>query len=198
MKIRNKKKRKYIFYAHKYSNLNKWKRSYVFKYKSELMNFLNNNFVDSLNGNVHVDISNFNGFGTEQTYFVWYNDYKANKEGYKIVLKKNPKRHINRKISKSSKKYFAFSDKVYSLMNHISDSYEDISTSYQSIDPRNAKNLVKLFYKRGFKDEGFDEDDLEYINSYLESGVDFFHWSDRCGNLRMKVIIEYFKKHNLI
>ena len=62
----------------------------------------------------------------------------------------------------------------------------------------NPEKLVKLFYKRGFKDFTPTEEDQEYIDYYLEKGIDFYHWSDRCNWLRTKTVIEYFKKENLI
>jgi hypothetical protein len=64
--------------------------------------------------------------------------------------------------------------------------------------PKDAKRLVGLFYKRGFKDFEPDEDDWNYINGHISDGISFWHWSDRCNHLRMKTIIEYFKQQKLI
>jgi hypothetical protein len=67
-----------------------------------------------------------------------------------------------------------------------------------TITPKNAKKLVELFYKQGFKDFEPDEEQLRYINGHIGDGIDFHHWSDRCNKLRMKVVIEFFKRNNLI
>jgi hypothetical protein len=61
-----------------------------------------------------------------------------------------------------------------------------------------ANKLITLFEKRGFKDFEPDEDDLYYINGHILTGIDFYHWSDRCNFLRCKVILEYFKRENLL
>ena len=66
------------------------------------------------------------------------------------------------------------------------------------ITSKDAKKLVKLFEKRGFKDFVPTEEDLIYINGHILDGIDFYHWSDRCNWLRTKTIIEYFKRNNLL
>jgi len=193
MKIKDHRKREWWFYPHENSKLNKG-RCYTFKYKSDLMNFLNSNFIESLSGEVIVNEDSFSSSLTIRSYQVWYNK-KANSGGakWKIRLCRNKsyrfRNHNN--ISKESKKYFAFSDKVINLMCNIRD--ED-----GNITPNKAKRLVELFEKRGFKDFDPDEEDLRYINGHIEDGIDFYHWSDRCNWLRAKTIIDYFKREGLI
>jgi len=104
--------------------------------------------------------------------------------GRKFISKYN-------KIEKSAKKYFAFSDKVISLMSNI---YEENG----AILPSKAKRLIKLFEKRGFKDFEPTEEDWEYINGHISDGICFSYWSDRCNFLRCKVILEYFKREELV
>ena len=58
MKIRNHKKTEYLFYPHKKSKLLKGE-PYRFKRKQDLMRFLNNNFDESLNGEVCLDENSF-------------------------------------------------------------------------------------------------------------------------------------------
>lgn len=196
MKIRNHRKQEWWFFPQKESKINigRW---YIFKRKSSLMRFLNANFEHAINGTVRLEHSQFGSSGCIREYFVWFNDYVKNKkEPMKIVLKQQlfrGKKHIFKpsKISKDSKKYFAFSDKVISLMCRIKK--ED-----GSIDKKDAKKLVNLFYKRGFKDFTPTEDDLYYINGHISNGIDFWHWSDRCNWLRTKTVIEYFKRNNLL
>jgi len=196
MKIRNHRKLEYWFIPTTDSDL---KGKYTFKYKSSLMRFLNANFNNALNGSVRIEVSEFSSFYTNRHYIVWcncyeYRNYKTN--NLKIVLKPENFRgrkyiHKFSKISKESKKYLAFSDKVINLMCNIE--AED-----GTILKKDAEKLVKLFYKRGFKDFVPTEEDLEYINGYISEGIPFFHWSDRCNWLRTKTIIEYFKQKNLI
>jgi hypothetical protein len=90
------------------------------------------------------------------------------------------------RISKEDVKYFAFSDKKISLMCNIEK--ED-----GTILENDAKRLVSIFYKSGFKDFEPDEDDKNYIDYYLKNGINFFYWSDRCNRLRTKTVIEYLK-----
>jgi hypothetical protein len=98
----------------------------------------------------------------------------------------------NNKISKESKKYFAFSDKITSLMCNI---YEE---DEKTILPNKANKLIELFKKRGFKDFTPTEEDLKYINGHILDGIQFSYWSDRCNFLRCKVILEFFKRECLL
>ena len=98
----------------------------------------------------------------------------------------------NNKISKGDKKYFAFSEKVSSLMCNI---YEE---DEKTILPNKANKLIELFKKRGFKDFEPTEEDLKYINGHIFDGVQFSYWSDRCNFLRCKVILEFFKREGLL
>jgi len=85
MKIRNHKKRHYIFYPHEESKI---KGSKVFFYKSNLMKFLNKNAIESLNGVVSIQESGFGYFTTIREYYVWYNDRpNQNKQPFKIELR---------------------------------------------------------------------------------------------------------------
>ena len=196
MKIRNHKKTEWWFYPLDNSSLDKGK-CYIFKYKSELMRFLNANIVESVGGEVALHEETFNSSYTKQFWFVWYN-HKQIKSGanLKVDLRQqyfrgNKYMHRKSTIEKVDKKYFAFSDKVISLMSHIEDENGVILS-------KDAKRLVELFKKRGFKDFEPNEEDLEYINGHISDGIDFNYWSDRCSWLRTKTIIEYFKRKELI
>ena len=68
----------------------------------------------------------------------------------------------------------------------------------KTILPKDAKKLISLFEKRGFKDFEPTEEDWVYIKGHISDGIDFFHWSDRCNFLRCKVILEFFKRENLL
>lgn len=189
MKIKDHRQREYCFWPVK----GKTKR---FKKKSSLMKFLNNNFEKSLNGTVSLFEDSFTGSYTVRQWQVWFNDRCQYMSQMKIQLRQIPFRgkkfiHKPSKVSKSSKKYFAFSEKRISLMSRIE--AED-----GTINPNDAKKLVNIFYKSGFKDFIPDEDDLRYINGHISDGIQFSYWSDRCDYLRMKTIIEYFKRENLI
>jgi hypothetical protein len=191
MKIRNHKKIEYIFFPYEESEL---KGSFNFKYKSDLIRFLMKDIKNSIKGIVILNKSGFGGYQSVQEWIVWSNDYKEDKEPLKIVLKQSNFKgckhtYKSNPISKKSKKYFAFSEKVISLMGNIGD---------DGITKARANKLVLLFKKRGFKDFEPTDDDLDYINNHIERGIDFFHWSDRCNWLRTKTIIEYFKRENLL
>jgi len=195
MKTRNHKKREYLFYPIEESNL-KWSKGYyVFKRKSDLMNFLNSNFINSLNGIVSLEEKSFGGSGTRERWVVWYNDYVKNVDipKRKIVLKTvlfRGRKHFpgKDKISKESKRHFSHSDNIFHKMMSID---EELKAS-------RAKNLVKQFYKSGFKDFEPDEEEWKYINGHISDGISFWHWSDRCNYMRMKTIIEFFKREKLI
>lgn len=194
MKIRNHRRYEWVFAPHKESNL-KYKS---FKYKSDLMSYLTKNTEQSVNGEVLLEEYRFDGSGPVRTWCVWYNSYEHHTKGarFKIELRQQDfrgKKFMFRKtsISKSAKRYFAFSDKVTSLMCHIK---QDDGT----ILKKDAERLVQLFYKRGYKDFEPTEDDTAYITYYLQNDIDFFHWSDRCNWLRTKAVIEYFRKLKLI
>ncbi len=195
MKIRNHRKYEWRFRPYKDSKLEK--HLYVFKYKSSLMKFLNKHFKDAINGTVTLDQTCFGGSGSVRQWFVWYNDYALKGTPVKIELRQlsfRGSKYIFKpsKIEKISKKYFAFSDKVISLMSNI---YE---LDEETILPKNAKRLIDLFKKRGFKDFEPTEEEWHYINGHINDGIQFSYWSDRCNFLRCKVILEYFKREGLI
>jgi len=197
MKIRNHRKREWWFYPHENSTIEK-KSAHIFKYKSSLMRFLNANPEGCINGSVRLEESSFGYSGCIREYFVWYNDYENNYKnaGFKVVLKQQDfrgRKFICKlfKVEKDSKKYFAFSNKVISLMCHIQDDNGVILK-------KDAERLVALFKKRGFKDFEPTEDEWEYINGNIADGISFYYWSDRCNWLRTKTIIEFFKRENLI
>jgi hypothetical protein len=193
MKIRNHRQKTYNFYPSEKSKL-EFKK---FKMKSCLMKYLNANYKEAVNGTVSLHESSFGHSGSIRHWFVWYNDRPNQvQQELKIELRQLDFRgrkyiHKKYKISKDSKKYFAFSERVINLMCNIE--AED-----GTITSKNAKKLVELFYKQGFKDFEPDEEQLRYINGHIGDGIQFSYWSDRCGTLRMKVVIEFFKRNNLI
>lgn len=200
MKIRNHRKREWWFYPAENSKLHRV-NCYRFKYKSDLMQFLNNNFREAINGEVRLEESSFGSSGAIRRWFVWYNDfarhYNRKRSSLQIELRQQDFRgrkfiHKPSPISKVSKKYFAHSKKVINLMCNIYQADE------KTILPKDAKKLVELFYKRGFKDFEPTEEDLYYINGHIGDGISFWHWSDRCNWLRTKTIIEYFKREGLL
>lgn len=197
MKIRNHRKREYWFYPSDDSNIEK-KSAHVFKYKRSLMRFLNKNIFEAVNGIVRVEEKSFGSSGPIREYFVWYNKYEfENKQqALRVVLKQldfRGKKYIFKpqKVSKDNKKYFAFSNKVISLMS-------EIESDNGEILKKDARKLVDLFKKRGFKDFEPDKDEWEYINGNILKGIPFFYWSDRCNWLRTKAVIESFKRDGLI
>lgn len=194
MKIRNHRKYEWWFRPSKLSKFEK--HLYRFKYKSDMMKFLNKNFKESINGTVSLDHSCFNSSGCVREWFVWYNDYDVKGSKLKIELRQllfRGRKYIFKpsKIEKESKKYFAFSNKIVSLMCNICEEDEE------TILPNKANKLIHLFKKRGFKDFEPDEEEWEYINGHISNGISFFHWSDRCNFLRAKTIYEYFKREGL-
>jgi len=198
MKIRNHRKREWWFYPHEKSNIEK-KSAHIFKKKSSLMKFLNKHGQESLNGQVRIEEKSFGHSGCVRMYSVWYNEYENQHKNIKprIVLKQmdfRGRKFIQKlsKIDKHSKKYFAFSDKIINLMCHIEN--EDTGVILE----KDAVRLIKLFKKRGFEDFEPTEDEWIYINGHISDGICFFHWSDRCNWLRVKTIIEYFKREGLV
>lgn len=195
MKIRNHKKYEWWFRPRNNSKLEK--HLYIFKYKSDMMEFLNNHFEEALIGTVSLDCSYFGGSGTVREWSVWYNDRAVRGQSLKIELRQSNFRGRKyifkpRKVEKSSKKYFAFSDKIISLMCNI---YQEDGKTILSKD---AKRLVDLFEKRGFKDFEPNKEDWDYIDGHINNGIDFHHWSDRCNFIRCKTILEFFKRRKLI
>ena len=194
MKIRNHRKREYWFRPSENSKLKK--HLYRFKYMQDLMKFLNNNLEESINGTVDQEEQSFNHSGCRRSWFVWYNDHAPRTAKLKIELRQlyfRGRKFIckTHTISKSSKRFYAFSEKVISLMSHIEDDNGKILH-------KDAEKLISLFYKRGFKDFEPNEEDWTYINGHISDGIQFSYWSDRCNHLRMKTIFEYFKREKLI
>lgn len=192
MKIRNHKKRNWVFYPHQNSKLKK--NSYVFKYKSDLMKFLQKNLGNSINGIVDLEERGFGYYSScIRSYVVWYNlvAYCQGQNAKPVLkqLKSRVRGKTKRKVSKKDKKYFAFSDKIINLMCDISDT---------ELTKQKAKRLVTLFEKRGYKEFIPNNEDREYIQYYLDNGIDFHHWSDRCGTLRMRTVIEYLIKQEML
>lgn len=195
MKIRNHRKYEWWFRPPEHSKLEK--HLYKFKYKSDMMKFLNNNIKEVVNGTVSLDHNSFDCSNTIREWFVWYNDYDVKGAKLKIELRQllfRGRKYIykSNKISKRNKKYFAFSEKIISLMSNIYQGDE------KTVLPKDAKKLIDLFEKRGFKDFEPTEEDWIYINGHISDGIDFFYWSDRCNFLRCKVILEFFKRENLL
>lgn len=195
MKIRNHRKLEWRLFPPEGSTLKK--TCYKFKYKASLMRFINANIDDTINGLVVLHEDCFGSSHPFREWTVWYNERPYRRganfkpelrqltfRGSKYVFKK-------RNVSKADKRFFAMSDKVISLMCNIEQ--ED-----GTILPKDAKRLVKLFEKRGFKDFEPNEDEWRYINGHISDGLCFFHWSDRCNWLRTKTVIEYFKRNGLL
>lgn len=156
MKIRNHKKRKWWFCPHENSTLKpKYGVWFIFKYKSDLMNFLKSNYKDTINGVVRLEEETFNSSYCLKEWTVWYNqrEYK-NGSKFKIVLKLNKFRNRN----------FVFRT--------------------HNLSKEEEEKILSLMWS--------------YINGHISNGIDFSYWSDRCRDLRMKTIIEYFKQQNLI
>ena len=195
MKIRNHRKYEWWFYPHKDTKISLPAK--IFKYKSSLIKYLNANFEGALGGTVVLNHRSFNSSSSIREWFVWYNDYTHSKKTpMKISLRQldfRGRKYISKpsKISKGDKRYFAFSNKIIPLMCNMQDDNGIIL-------PKNAKKLVELYKKRGFKDFTPNKEDQEYIDYYLEKGIDFYHWSDRCNWLRTKTVIEYFKIKGLL
>lgn len=196
MKIRNHKKREYIFYPIEENRQYFESKRFIFKYKSDLIKFLNKHLIHAVNGTVTLSESGFGYSGSIREWFVWYNERSLKHGNIQIELRQldfRGRKFIHKKhiIGKRDKKYFAFSNKVINLMYYIEK--ED-----GTIESKDAKKLVDLFYKRGFKDFEPTEEDWTYINGHIGVGIEFKYWCDRCNWLRTKTIIEYFKRKNLI
>lgn len=177
MKLKNSKQKTWVFVPRTNSLL----RNKSFKYKSDLMKYLNNNFNEVINGTIRLEFDYFGMFHTSKEWLVWVKSNFLEIELRQLSFSRTK----TQKVKKEDKKYFTYSDKIINLMCYID--------KLDVISPNHIKNLVKLFYKRGFKDFILNEDEQEYVNYYINNGIDFFHWSDRCNTLRTKTIIEYFK-----
>jgi len=109
MKIRNHRKYEWWFFPSENSKLEK--HLYRFKFKADMMKFLNGNLAESINGTVSLKEDSFAGSQCLREWFVWLNDYAEKKEKLKIELRQltfRGKKYIFRpsKVSKDSKKYF--------------------------------------------------------------------------------------------
>lgn len=200
MKARNLKKFEWFFRPSQNSKLKPnfgYKR---FKYKSELMKYLNDNFYDALNGEVALLYDTGNSSGTQRTWFVWYNDYAERNEPLKIVLKQElfrGRKYITRrktiKIEKSEKRWLMYSDKILNLMCALSDT--PVGTE---LHKRQTENLIKLFYKRGYKDIDLNSDEYKDVYNYEDylngnEPIPYSYWCDRCNYIRCAVIIHNYK-----
>lgn len=194
MKIRNNKV-KQTYLVKPFSKDFKFKK---FKYKSDCLKYLNSMGFDALNSIVSISINALNYSNTLREYSVWLDEHKYNKHGifeFRLVnetFRGNKYIFPHRPIEKVNVKYFAFGDKICSLMSHIGQS--------DTINNSNLSNLLILFHKRGFRD--FDPDDVfggDYVNNRLSDNIledlnEWFYWSDRCNYLRCKVIYELIKR----
>lgn len=196
MKIRNHRNLEYWFFPSDNSKLLKG-TCYIFKYKSDLIKFLTNNLKEAINGEVHLEEQSIGYSGCKRMWIVWYNE-RQYMSGAKLTAKLKQLNFRGKKyltkihtVSKVNKKYFAFSDKVFNLMCNLEDQNGIIT-------PKKAKKLVQVFKKIGYVDFEPTEDDLNYINKAISSGIDFEYWSDRCNDLRAKAIIEYFNRSGLL
>lgn len=193
MKIRKGRKREYRFYPDggMFDKFNEF--SYGFRRKGKLIRFLRGMFPYCLNGIVGVNEDYFGSYGTVSEYSVWY-DYGS---GDIRLVKLYKERYKNFKPS-IVKRYFAFSDRRIRLMGLIGEGIK-----INTLDKSHVRNLVRVFYKSGFSgDVEYIGDDIRYIRENVEyiknGGNPFFYWSDRCGYIRMRVIIEYFLAMGLI
>ena len=189
MKLRKHRKYTQQFYPRKDSKLD----FKPFKYKKDLMNFLTSNLDEAVGGTVRYHEKNAHSSGDIRMWYIWYNQYKYLNKGakFKIELRNQAfrgRRFIFKRdrIPKAEKIYKAFSDKVIRAMCNF------------DYSKKSAERLVELFYKRGFKDFEPSKEEWEYINGHIEEDISFFYWSDRCYTLRVKTVIEYLKRLNLI
>lgn len=175
MKTRKHRKLEWWFFPPKGSKIERG-RCYIFKYKSDMMRFINKNLSEAVNGSVHLEESSFAGSYCIRSYDVWH---KAGVADLRRVMHRKPF-----KVKRSSKRWFSHSNRAMQQMLAMQDGY----TKQQ------ADALVKTFYKMGFVDFEPTQEDWDYINGHIKRGIDFYHWSDRCHYLRMKTIIELFKR----
>lgn len=179
MKIRKQIKKTYFLLPNKPEGIGRGKQ---FKYKKDLMKYLNSNILDFYGGLMFLRIETPGMSYTSRYWRIKY-DFRGNKG---VVLKQESNREFH-KISKKDKKWFAFSEKIIYLMSSIGEE----ETEEKLI------NLIHLFYKRGWNDFSLDSDEKQFVESYLtgDKEIPWFHWSDRCNGSRTKVIVEYFKKN---
>lgn len=192
MKIRNHRTRTYFFYP-SYNHKDAFpSASYQFKYKTSLMKFLSSNIERAINGTVMININEFCSCYTSRKYLVWYRLAKNLVVADLRLMHVNGKKCLyNRKptVSKQEKKFMAFSGKVINLM---------LAIDHTGITPTRANKLITLFIKQGFTDFIPNEDEQEYIDACLSTEIPWGYWCDRCDFVRCKVILEYFKKNNII
>ena len=194
MKTRKHRKKQWWFIPHEDAKL-KEKR---FRYKKDLMEFLTRNYPDCIYGEVVLHENSFSSSSSIRAWLVDTNLYEHEAKGayYKIVLKQRDfqgRKYIFRpqKIKKSTKKWFSYSTKLFTLMSYMGENKGKITEN-------NAKNFEILAKKAGFVDFSPSDDDKKYIEGHLSDGIDFWHWSDRLNYLRIKTILEYFKRNNLL
>lgn len=163
-----------------------------FKYKSSVLKYLMSMDVDALNSVVSRTVNTFDSSYTNSESLVWFNEHDFyHGSDFKLVFKKityGGRKYIHKieTIEKTTVKFFAFSDKIISLMGNLSENLCD----------NDLIKLLLLFHKRGFRD--FETTD-EYYNSYLdkyniETLDTFFYWSDRCNFMRCKIIHDLIKR----
>ena len=174
MKLRDHKKYEYVVWIEG--------KRHAFKYKSKLMAFLNGVGDKALNEVVEMYFKTLNSSYTHREWLVWWNDseYRSG-ASFKIVLKQLPFREKKYVFPHRpyDKKWFAVSALICREMQK-----EEI----------NFEKLLKLFYKRGFVDRELNEEEKEYVDSYINE-IPYSYWSDRCNWLRTKTIYEQIRSN---
>ena len=87
MKIRNHKKREYIFYPIEENRQYFESKRFIFKYKSDLIKFLNKHLIHAVNGTVTLSESGFGYSGSIREWFVWYNERSLKHGNIQIELR---------------------------------------------------------------------------------------------------------------
>lgn len=189
MKQRNLKTFEWHFFPNMQSKLS----HKTFKYKKDLMKFLNNNFYEALNGHVELCYDTYNSSGTYKRYFVWFNDYADKNEPIKIKLFRGSKYVFKpSKYMDGEKKWISQANKVCTLM--IALDKTEIGTE---LHKRQMENLIKLFYKAGYKPINLEDyrDEYDYDDYVsLKEPIPYTYWCDRCNFLRCAIIIEVYNK----
>lgn len=85
----HKKTIEYWYFPHKNSTLKE--SCYVFKYKKDLTNFLDHNFLEVCNGIVYLRINTLRYSRTFKKYFVWFKKRIIGKHKYFEIQLKNEK-----------------------------------------------------------------------------------------------------------
>lgn len=144
---------------------------FTFKTKIGLCKFIKKNLKNCYSGGIKKECARNSIYS--RTY---YYNVRLSERGLFLVKTDVAKRH---RWEKEDKLHSCFSKKIFNLCTDI---------SRNGLTESKAKNLTKLIYKSGYKEEeGYYELGRELTSS------DFFHFSDRLGGVRMKWVLDYFK-----